>query len=59
MRSKNTTNESAVVPIPMIRPAIPARSRVYEIYLPSSTRIANTMAPEATRDSAVSRPSTR
>ena len=28
MRSKNTTNESAVVPIPMIRPAIPARSSV-------------------------------
>ena len=28
MRSKNTTNESAVVPMPMIRPAMPARSRV-------------------------------
>ena len=28
MRSKNTTNESAVVPMPMIRPAMPARSSV-------------------------------
>lgn len=28
IRLKNTTNESAVIPIPMIKPAMPARSRV-------------------------------
>jgi hypothetical protein len=40
MRSKNTTKESAVMPSATMKPAMPARSRVKPIWLPSTMSIA-------------------
>ena len=40
IRSKNTTNESAVIPTATMKPAMPARVRVKPIWLPRMTSIA-------------------
>jgi hypothetical protein len=58
-RSKNTTNESAVIPMATMNPATPARLNVYPKLRPSSTSEANTMTAETTRLSTTTMPSAR
>ncbi len=58
-RSKNTTNESAVMPIATIRPAIPESSSVKPWYLVSRTTASNAMTPAMIRLDTDTRPSPR
>ena len=48
-RSKKTTNESAVMPMATIRPAMPASSRVKFWYRESSTTARKVMVPAMSR----------
>ena len=58
-RSKNTTNESAVMPMATIRPAIPDSSRAKFWYLVSSITASTASPPAITRLNTDTRPRPR